>query len=819
MDHNQMFSPSLSMDLNLPSPHTARHEASPRNEPSASTHVENDDGEVHDVLDKSFTDIELPVPEELVLGFTTSREEVFVEANRSNKQTVLDKSRRGVVMHGQLSALRRAMILDTSKDGILDEHELADANLLEDEDLIMDLDLNNDGVIDEHEIKVAQELAKSEERLRLLGQVQGNFNEIVKRKGNYISMFSFIAFISFYFTLLFLQRRAFLAYDVTFTLSETVLPDGDHGGDKARTFTSTEQIYDWLHDLVSDVWTDPKCGDKMCEPPYEYASFGLSAEDNGCSPDCGANFLYTQVQVTVETTEWALAQSKVTSNFLASTQWNLCTFRSGLSSGVYNLTSLTLDLFTKGEDNLYDIPQEVLCWWHVWQQFNTFPEAISTQLNLLNAEWKLLLDAPEGGVRADVTSKETGQSLASLDFCRAPCTPSRLCAQGFFCQYVPASGSGVCMPCTDDAQCASSPDQEQAEEDPGPAEICAADASNCTRPGWTTISMNYYCEPQVNSSFSPYFSVYSVEECEYSSNEEYGESGTEYSSNEEYGESGTEYSSNEESNKAASATCELPFVVYGREFESCEWSSNASADLRSNVEQQRHWTCATEGLDLQQGAPLSDLQSGRCCEAAGLLRGGEGMYVEGADLTRGWYAFEFCGFDLDATAYSLRAWDKSAENAGWYGGEAILATHGNLWSNVVTVPSGSEGYCKLSNGNVVQNVGPASHCERGRHAITSAADCQLAASLLNAAYHSEASIESAPAGCVLYGGALFDGPGVYFNTHAVGGMGEQFSKLCYETGLDDSDSESDSGSDSDSDPEYAAAECVNSTSWNYCPAS
>ncbi|KAK3256194.1 hypothetical protein CYMTET_34658, partial [Cymbomonas tetramitiformis] len=357
---------------------------------------------------------------------------------------------------------------------------------------------------------------------------------------------------------------------------------------------------------------------------------------------------------------------------------------------------------------------------------------------------------------------------------------------------------------------------------------------------------------------------------EYSSNEEYGESGTEYSSNEEYGESGTEYSSNEESNKAASATCELPFVVYGREFESCEWSSNASADLRSNVEQQRHWTCATEGLDLQQ-AFLHDAQINGSCEMQG-----EGMYVEGADLTRGWYAFEFCGFDLDATAYSLRAWDKSAENAGWYGGEAILATHGNLWSNVVTVPSGSEGYCKLSNGNVVQNVGPASHCERGRHAITSAADCQLAASLLNAAYHSEASIESAPAGCVLYGGALFDGPGVYFNTHAVGGMGEQFSKLCYETGaskwyqavaepwlctvdahcryegcfepswdipakcdvstgrcfhsevsdgcsptagLDDSDSESDSGSDSDSDPEYAAAECVNSTSWNYCPAS
>eukprot|EP00854_Cymbomonas_tetramitiformis_P008871 gene8871-10514_t len=232
-------------------------------------------------------------------------------------------------------------------------------------------------------------------------------------------MFSFIAFVAFYFGILFFQRKAFIAYDITNSISETVLPKDTCGG-YADSFTSKSQVYTWLEGIVAEVWQDPQCGDKICESPYEYPGFGLTIESEGCSADCGDNKFTTTVNLTLLASSWgASSESQEAARFLAETQWNLCTSRVGLQTGVYDLSDIKLERFSKdASTGLYytptDMKEEVLCWWPTWQQFTTFPEIVHTELKLLNAKWKMLIDAPVGGVRMDMINLVTGEPMASI---------------------------------------------------------------------------------------------------------------------------------------------------------------------------------------------------------------------------------------------------------------------------------------------------------------------------------------------------------------------------------------------------------------------
>eukprot|EP00854_Cymbomonas_tetramitiformis_P005428 gene5428-6581_t len=280
------------------------------------------------------------------------------------------------------------------------------------------------------------------------------------------------------------------------------LPKDDSTGDYSRSFSSSEEIYDWLEDLISTVWTDPECGDSACEPPYEYAGFGLLVEDNGCSADCGLNPFISEVTLTVTATaridENSAAEAALRADFLDRTQWNLCTLRSGLETGTYDLTGLTMQQFTKDQDTgLYDIPDGVLCWWNEWQQF-TAP-TVSTDLRLLRAEWKVLLDAPIGGVSIKVDNTTNGDTIISQDYCMPLCSWQQPCGEGHYCHYTTASTVGHCLPCKeDDISCraaAKSPTGQQ-----------------LVHP-WEVVSYYYYCEPYMDDSFGPYFGVETIDEC------------------------------------------------------------------------------------------------------------------------------------------------------------------------------------------------------------------------------------------------------------------------------------------------------------------
>jgi hypothetical protein len=56
--------------------------------------------------------------------------------------------------------------------------------------------------------------------------------------------------------------------------------------------TSTDFILEWLQGTLDNHWVDAKCGDDVCERPFEFAFYGRF----GCRADCGTYI--DQMQVT-----------------------------------------------------------------------------------------------------------------------------------------------------------------------------------------------------------------------------------------------------------------------------------------------------------------------------------------------------------------------------------------------------------------------------------------------------------------------------------------------------------------------------------------
>jgi hypothetical protein len=96
-----------------------------------------------------------------------------------------------------------------------------------------------------------------------------------ERKKNYVSLFSFILFVCFYLTILFLQRKAGEAYRLTSTLNSVLIP-------QKKELTSSQEIIDWASGVVGTLWTDAICGDGVCSEPFEFPEYGRF----GCKADC-----------------------------------------------------------------------------------------------------------------------------------------------------------------------------------------------------------------------------------------------------------------------------------------------------------------------------------------------------------------------------------------------------------------------------------------------------------------------------------------------------------------------------------------------------
>jgi len=88
-------------------------------------------------------------------------------------------------------------------------------------------------------------------------------------------LFSFLVFVGFYMAILFLQRSASEAFELTSTLKANLIPED-------AELKGSADVRDWIADVVTTTWQDARCGDGRCEAPFEYPEYGRF----GCKADC-----------------------------------------------------------------------------------------------------------------------------------------------------------------------------------------------------------------------------------------------------------------------------------------------------------------------------------------------------------------------------------------------------------------------------------------------------------------------------------------------------------------------------------------------------
>ncbi|KAK3244589.1 hypothetical protein CYMTET_45805 [Cymbomonas tetramitiformis] len=335
-------------------------------------------------------------------------------------------------------------LADANGDGAISKGEMAKLNA-EKLELFKQFDTDNDGTLDDTEFKLAQMQLRAETRLSYLKTAQSKYEYLVGQRGHYRDFFAFVAFVCFYFAILFMQREAFIAYDVTYTLSQTVLPL-DSSGDPLHTYTDYHQVYSWLTGLVVSIWTDPKCGDGQCDAPYEYKEFGTPSKVYGCGSDCGPA-LTTDVVITASSRYKSNSESSDQVDFIRDTVWNLCTTYSGLQTGNYDLSNLNMLQFTEDDGQYYpDAEADVLCFYPEWNTFSSSVQDVVKREKLPDAEWKVLLFAPYGGVRITVYDDESSV-LAQINFCRDYCSTDVPCDSGYECSFDQNTDTtGICQP-------------------------------------------------------------------------------------------------------------------------------------------------------------------------------------------------------------------------------------------------------------------------------------------------------------------------------------------------------------------------------------
>eukprot|EP00937_MAST-01D_sp_MAST-1D-sp2_P003230 g3230.t1 len=117
----------------------------------------------------------------------------------------------------------------------------------------------------------------------------------VDRNRNYCMLFKFLFHFVLYLVILLLQRRPDAAYAVESAISGALfnihtLTVEPHDGRVEISVPDTATVYNWLDkNLLQAVYTDPVCGNGVCDAPLEFpGGFPQPRGNYGCDADCGA---------------------------------------------------------------------------------------------------------------------------------------------------------------------------------------------------------------------------------------------------------------------------------------------------------------------------------------------------------------------------------------------------------------------------------------------------------------------------------------------------------------------------------------------------
>ncbi|KAK3289136.1 hypothetical protein CYMTET_3407 [Cymbomonas tetramitiformis] len=88
------------------------------------------------------------------------------------------------------------------------------------------------------------------------------------------------------------------------------------------------KFMDWLKTMIWEIWTDPICGDGICEAPFEFPSYGRF----GCKVDCGAELnvetvvLDFEVDFYLSGIDLRAVPPDVAEILRSSATWNVCEY-------------------------------------------------------------------------------------------------------------------------------------------------------------------------------------------------------------------------------------------------------------------------------------------------------------------------------------------------------------------------------------------------------------------------------------------------------------------------------------------------------------
>uniref|UniRef100_A0A061RIA9 Polycystin cation channel family n=1 Tax=Tetraselmis sp. GSL018 TaxID=582737 RepID=A0A061RIA9_9CHLO len=138
-----------------------------------------------------------------------------------------------------------------------------------------EVDTERDKLIAE-DFESLEEDERASRAATVVKELYKRYQKQTERWHNYVQLFSFLAFVAIFLSVLFLQRNAQVAYAVHSTVKDTLVPS-------STTLSSSDEVLSWLQSTLAEVWKDPVCGDGVCETPFEFASYGRF----GCRADCG----------------------------------------------------------------------------------------------------------------------------------------------------------------------------------------------------------------------------------------------------------------------------------------------------------------------------------------------------------------------------------------------------------------------------------------------------------------------------------------------------------------------------------------------------
>ena len=131
-----------------------------------------------------------------------------------------------------------------------------------------------------------------------------------------MALFSFLVFVTFYLSILFMQRKAEEAYSLTSTLTAAFIP-------AATTMGGKNEVLNWIDSVVTTSWVEPQCGDGRCEAPFEFPEYGRF----GCKADCNiisANMNITKIQIDLYYNFSHPKGSISPMDLMNDAKWNLC---------------------------------------------------------------------------------------------------------------------------------------------------------------------------------------------------------------------------------------------------------------------------------------------------------------------------------------------------------------------------------------------------------------------------------------------------------------------------------------------------------------